>query len=204
MRFAGLHPGIVGLSAVAAGLVLFVLYYLRRRQTNTRAKDDAARVFTDLAQRLGGRYERVDQSPGSVYAYADLGRIAGRTPTSTYEVGCYPRGFEDVGGRLHCTVRAGFDVPATTARWSRRTGKKPDSVRAMFGHRYAEQIRGDLHPALVTLAAMCFEVQINPEYVQAYATPDVFDWPAHPDPEAAAEWVAALLRLVDAFPRRRP
>jgi hypothetical protein len=207
VRFMGEYPWIAGPAALAVYFGLFAVYYRRRRRANSREKDDAAHVFADLAQRLGGRYERAGQSRSSLYAYAELGSVLGATATLTYEVGCYPRAFEDVGGRLRCTVRpaAGrgvFDVPAEAAHWSVRTAKRRDSVRALFGRRYAERARGDLHGAIVALVEMSFEVQISPEYLQACAPPEVFDWPRHPDNEAAAAWVDALLALAGAFPRR--
>ena len=192
VRFLDQRPWIVGLAAVLVCLALFAVYYSRRRDAHTREKEDAARVFADVARRLGGRYEPVGQSRTSLYAYAQLGLIFGGTASLTYEVGCYPRPFEDVGGRLYCTVRPGggpgvFDVSAEVASWSSRTSKRR---------------RADLHPAIVALVEMSFEVQISPEHVRACAPPEVFDWPARRDNEAAVEWVNGVLALVDAFPRR--
>jgi len=193
---------------LAAYFALFALYYRRRGARHSTVKDRAAEVFTDLADRLGGGYERVDQSRSSLYAYAGLGKVTGRTATLTYEVGCLTRGFEDVGGRLSCTARpaAGaevFDVPARDGLWSSwASGRRRDSVRALFGRRYAERIRPELEPALVALAGMSFAVQVRPTAVTAYAPREVYDWPERLDNEAAARWVRGLLELADGFPRR--
>ena len=196
---------VVGMLGLYLGL--FSVYYRKRQGQNTVVKDRAAEIFSDLAQRVDGRYERVDQRRSTLYAYADLGRITGRTPAVTYEIGCYQQAFEDVGGRLHCTARPAepgrvLDLPATQGRWSSRTSKRHVTVHKLYGRRYAARARAELHPALVRLAAMSFEVQVQPSHVLAYAPAEVYDWPAHLDNEAAARWIHALLALLAAFPTR--
>ena len=191
---------------LAAYFTLFTLYYRRRRTRNSGVKDRAALVFTDLAERLDAEYRRVDQSPSSLYAYAGLGVITGRTATLTYEVGCLTRGFEDVGGRLSWTGRpAGdseaFDVPRL-GMWSSWTSRRRDSVRALLGRRYAERVRPDLAPTLVALAGMSFALQVRPTVLTVYAPPEVYDWPERLDNEAAACWVRAVTELAEIFPRR--
>jgi hypothetical protein len=185
----------------------YAFYYVRRRDRNAREKVQATPVFTDLALRLGGTYEHMEQSGYSLIGYADLGRITGQTPTLSYELGCYPRGSEDVGGQLHCTVRPPgkayvFDLPSRSGTWSRASSSRRDSVRAAFGRRYAEATRADVHRTLVTLAGTSFDVQLRPEDVTACAPAEVFEWRERADNHAAATWVNALLAVVNTLPQR--
>lgn len=205
--FVESHLWVVGVTTMVVYLALFSLYYRRRRRTNLAVKDHAAHIFTDLAEQLGGQYEREDQTPSSLYSYAGLGRIIGGTPRLAYEVGCLTRSFEDVGGRLSCTVRpAGgsevFDVPAGLGHWSGRSTGRQDGVRELFGRSYAQRMRPDAEPAVVGLAGMSFAVQIHPTHVTAYAPPEVYDWPERLDNPAAVRWIQAVLALIGTLPRR--
>jgi hypothetical protein len=197
----------VAVGVLGVYLALFSLYYRKRQGRNSGVKDRAAEIFSDLAERVEGRYERVEQRRSTLYAYADLGRITGRTMDLTYKIGCYQPAFEDVGGRLHFTVRPAepgqvFDVPSTEGRWSSLTKKPHDTVHALYGRRYAARARADLHPKLVRLATMTFEVHVQPGYVLAYAPAEVYDWPTRLDNEAAARWIQAMLALLATFPTR--